>query len=216
MDLEELAQVSERLETEGASKAMSWAVAQFPQGLVLTASFQDSVLIDVAVQVDPAIRVVFLDTGFHFPETLAYVEAVRSRYRLRLDIVGPGPDAAPWPCGSEQCCRYRKMLPLQRILDDAGAWVTGIRRAEAPGRTEARMVAFDHDRGVVKVNPLAGWTDADVEQYQVDHDLLVHPLVAKGYRSIGCAPTTVPVLPGDDARSGRWRGSAKTECGLHV
>ncbi len=216
MDLEELAQVSERLETEGASKAVSWAVAHFPQRLVLTASFQDSVLIDVAVQVDPAIRVVFLDTGFHFPETLAYAEAVRRRYGLRLDIVGPGPDATPWPCGSEQCCRYRKMLPLQRILDDAGAWITGIRRAEAPTRAEAGMVAFDHDRRVVKVNPLAGWTDADVEQYQVDHDLLVHPLVAKGYRSIGCAPTTVPVLPGDDARSGRWRGSAKTECGLHV
>ncbi|MHB1487772.1 MAG: phosphoadenylyl-sulfate reductase, partial [Acidimicrobiales bacterium] len=168
------------------------------------------------VAVDPNIRVIFLDTGFHFPETLEYVELVRARYGLNLEVVRPGPDADPWPCGTDRCCALRKVEPLQKVLDEAQAWITGVRRVETPERAEAPIVALDASRGVVKVNPLADWSDVDMARYSADHDLAVHPLISAGYLSIGCAPATAPVAPGADPRSGRWAGTDKTECGLHL
>ncbi|HZT67577.1 MAG TPA: phosphoadenylyl-sulfate reductase [Acidimicrobiales bacterium] len=213
---EELARLSSELERRPASAAVSWALERFgPDGVVVSSSFQDSVLIDVATSVAPAIQVVFLDTGFHFPETLEYVEAVRLRYDLNLTIIRPDVDAATWPCGTDECCRVRKVEPLNRLLRGRSAWITGLRRSEAPTRAGAPVVAQDPTRGVVKVNPLATWTDLDVSGYTADRGLLVHPLTERGYLSIGCAPTTTPVRPGDDPRSGRWAGTDKTECGLH-
>lgn len=216
MDEIELGRISARLETEPASAAVAWAVDSFGQDLVLAASFQDSVLVDIAVAVDPKIRVIFLDTGFHFPETLEYVELVRARYGLNLEVIRPGPDAEPWPCGTERCCALRKVEPLQKVLDGAQAWITGVRRVETPERAGAPIVTLDRSRGVVKVNPLAGWSDADMAGYADERDLAVHPLMSAGYLSIGCAPATVPVTPGADPRSGRWAGTDKTECGLHL
>ncbi len=213
---DELTQVDARLEHAPASKAIEWAVERFGRHLVLAASFQDVVLVDLVTKVDPTIEVVFCDTEAHFPETLAFVEEVRARYGLRLTVTEPGPEAAEWPCGTARCCELRKVEPLRRALAGKRAWLTSLKRVDAPTRANASVVGWDHVFGVVKVNPLATWTDEDVDGYLKDHDLPVHPLVPRGYLSIGCAPTTRPVVAGEDHRAGRWAGSGKTECGLHA
>ena len=214
--LEELADVSARLEHAPASKVVQWAVDRFGDDLVLAASFQDVALIDLALKVNSAIEVVFCDTEAHFPETLAFVEEVRAQYGLRLTVTRPGADSAPWPCGSDRCCEFRKVEPLKRVLEPKRAWLTSLKRVDAPTRAHAPVVGWDTVFGVVKVNPLATWTDDDVDSYLADHRLPVHPLIAKGYLSIGCAPTTRPIEDGEDPRAGRWAGSGKTECGLHA
>lgn len=214
--LEELAAADARLAHAPASKVVEWAVDRFGGDLVLAASFQDVVLVDLAVAVDPALQVVFCDTGFHFPETLAFVEQVRDRYGLNLTVTHPGPEAAAWPCGSARCCAVRKVEPLRELLANKQAWLTALKRVDAPTRADAPVVGWDDVFGVVKVNPLATWTDSDVDSYLADHGLPVHPLVSQGYRSIGCAPTTRPVADGEDPRAGRWAGTGKTECGLHA
>lgn len=204
------------LEREPATAAIAWAAARTEGQLALACSFQDCVIVDLVAQVDPGIPVIFLDTGFHFPETLAYVEEVRRRYGLRLEILRPGPEADPWPCGTERCCELRKVAPLNAALSGRRAWLTGLKRVDAPTRATTPVVGWDHIRGMLKVNPLAGWTDEDVLRYQEDHGLPVHPLLARGYRSIGCAPTTRPTEPGEHPRAGRWSGTGKIECGLHL
>jgi len=216
-DLErELERIDAELQDAPASKSLSWAVERFGREVVLAASFEDIVLIDLAVKVDPGIEIVFCDTGAHFPETLEFVGAVRERYGLNLTVTSPGPEAAEWLCGTARCCELRKVEPLRRVLAGKRAWITALKRADAPTRAHAPVVGWDTVFGLVKVNPLAAWTDDDVESYLHDHALPVHPLVAKGYLSIGCAPTTRPVSPGEDRRAGRWSGTGKTECGLHV
>jgi phosphoadenosine phosphosulfate reductase len=216
VDLEELASQAAEFETAPAGKVMRWAVERFGGALTLACSFQDCVIIDLAVAADPGIEVLFLDTGFHFPETLAYVDEVRGRYDLNLRVMRPGPEADAWPCGTERCCELRKVEPLDRALQDRAAWITGLKRVDAPTRALAPIVSWDEVRGLVKVNPVATWTDADIAHYEADHGLPVHPLMSQGYLSIGCAPTTRPVAPGEDPRAGRWAGMGKTECGLHV
>lgn len=213
---EELGAVDAELATAPAGKVVRWAVEEFGDDLVLAASFQDVALIDLAVAVDPRIEVVFLDTGAHFPETLAFVEAVRARYDLHLTVTQPPPEAATWPCGTERCCELRKVAPLRALLAGKRAWLTSLKRSDAPTRAAAPVVGWDATFGVVKVNPLATWTDHDVDSYVADHGLPVHPLLSQGYRSIGCAPTTRPTAEGEDPRSGRWSGTGKTECGLHA
>lgn len=212
----ELAQIDADLATAPAGKAIRWAVDEFGPDLVLAASFQDVVLIDLAVKVDPRIEVVFLDTGAHFPETLEFVEQVRARYDLNLTVTHPVPEASAWPCGSERCCQLRKVEPLRQVLSTKQAWLTSLKRSDAATRASAPVVGWDATFGVVKVNPLATWTDDDVDSYLADHDLPVHPLTSRGYRSIGCAPTTRPTAEGEDPRAGRWSGTGKTECGLHA
>ncbi len=216
IDLEELAARAAEFETAPAGKVMGWAVERFGERLIMACSFQDCVIIDLAVEVDLGIEVLFLDTGFHFPETLAYVEEVRARYDLNLRVVTPGAEAEAWPCGTERCCELRKVEPLHRALQDRAAWMTGLKRSDAPTRAAAPIVSWDEARGLVKINPVATWTDTDIANYETDHGLPVHPLMTQGYLSIGCAPTTRPVAPGEDARAGRWSGMGKTECGLHV
>ncbi|HVC13388.1 MAG TPA: phosphoadenylyl-sulfate reductase [Acidimicrobiales bacterium] len=213
---EELARADAELAHAPASKVVEWAVERFGRDLVLAASFQDVVLIDLAVKADPGIEVVFCDTEAHFPETLEFVELVRSRYDLHLTVTTPASDAAGWPCGSARCCELRKVAPLRRALADKRAWLTSLKRADAPTRAHTPVVGWDAVFGIVKVNPLATWTDDDVDGYLQDHALPVHPLVPQGYLSIGCAPTTRPVAPGEDPRAGRWAGTQKTECGLHA
>lgn len=212
----ELAEVDARLAHAPASRAVEWAVDRFGPDLVLAASFQDIALVDLAVKVDPDIEVVFCDTGAHFPETLVFVDEVRERYGLRLTVTQPGPDAADWPCGTAKCCQLRKVEPLQRVLAHKRAWLTSLKRVDAPTRANAPIVGWDQVFGVVKVNPLATWTDDDVDSYLRDHGLPLHPLIPMGYLSIGCAPTTRPVVAGEDHRAGRWADTGKTECGLHA
>ena len=214
--VDELQAVDARLESAPPSKAVQWAVGEFGTDLVLAASFQDIVLIDLAVKVDPGIEVVFLDTGAHFPETLEFVEAVRARYDLNLTVTQPGPEAEAWPCGSPRCCELRKVVPLRAALAGKRAWLTALKRSDAPTRAKAPVVGWDEGFGLVKVNPMAAWTDDDIDSYLADHGLPAHPLVAQGYRSIGCAPTTRPTAEGEDPRAGRWSGTGKTECGLHA
>jgi phosphoadenosine phosphosulfate reductase len=213
---EDLAAVSERFETAPASAVIRWAIETFGASVALAASFEDIVLIDLATRVAPGIEVVFLDTEAHFPETLSFVEEVRARYGLNLTVTKPGPDAAAFPCGTEQCCQFRKVAPLRRALAGKRAWLTSLKRSDGPTRADAPIVSWDASFGLVKVNPLVTWTDDDIASYLADHGLPVHPLVPKGYRSIGCAPTTRPVAEGEDPRAGRWAGLDKSECGLHV
>jgi phosphoadenosine phosphosulfate reductase len=212
----ELAERSAEFERLPASKIVQWAVDHFSPHLALTASMTDAVLIDLAVKVDPAIEVVFIDTGYHFPETLDTVERVRRRYGLNLRIMTVAPhDEALWVADPENCCSAVKVGQLDRALAGKAAWMSGLRRAEADSRVTAPIVARDL-RGLVKVNPLATWTDADVAGYVADHDVPVNPLLAQGYPSIGCMPCTQRPTDPDDPRSGRWAGRDRTECGLHV
>jgi phosphoadenosine phosphosulfate reductase len=212
----ELADLNDDFETAPASKVIRWAVDTFGGGLVLAASFEDVVLIDLATKIAPALEVIFLDTGAHFPETLAFVDTVRARYDLNLIVTTPGPEADAHPCGSEQCCQFRKVAPLRQATRGRRAWLTSLKRDDGPTRADAPIVSWDAAFGLVKINPLATWTNADVTSYLADHRLPVHPLVARGYRSIGCAPTTRPVAEGEDPRAGRWAGLDKSECGLHA
>lgn len=215
-DLAELARVAADLERRPATSAIAWAWERYGGRMILAASFQDCVLIDLAMQVAPEIEVVFLDTQYHFPETLEYVETVRRRYDLNLRVMEPlvEPDDL-WKIDTTECCAVRKVEPLARALAGADAWMTGLRRDEAATRTKAPIVGLDVGRGIVKVNPLAPWTHTDVELYVTERGLPEHPLRHLGYPSIGCAPCTTPVAAGADPRSGRWVGTGKLECGLH-
>ena len=215
-DLAELAAVSRELETKPASSAIEWAWERFGPDVVLAASFQDCVLISLAAQVAPGIEVAFLDTGYHFAETLWYVEQVRSRFDLNLSVVKPEVALDDlWLTDPDACCAARKVEPLARALSGKAAWMSGLRRDEAPSRANSPIVSYDVGRGLVKVNPIANWTDQDVAGYIHDHELPEHPLADRGYASIGCWPCTRPVADGESARSGRWAGTDKTECGLH-
>jgi phosphoadenosine phosphosulfate reductase len=213
---EDLAAISQGFEGAPASSVLRWAIDTFGESVALAASFEDIVLIDLATKIAPGVEVVFLDTGAHFPETLSFVDEVRARYELNLTVTTPGPDADAHPCGSEQCCQFRKVEPLRRALAGKQAWLTSLKRSDGPTRADAPIVSWDASFGLVKVNPLATWTDSDVSSYLSDHGLPVHPLVPQGFRSIGCAPTTRPVADGEDPRAGRWSGLDKSECGLHV
>ena len=199
-----------------ASKIVEWAVETFSPHLSLTASMTDAVVIDLATKVDPAIEVVFIDTGYHFPETLETVELVRRRYGLNLRIMTVQHHADElWKIDPENCCSAVKVGQLDRALAGKQAWMSGLRRVEADNRGKAPLIARDL-RGLVKINPIAHWSDRDVSDYIDDHDVPVNPLIARGYLSIGCMPCTVPATDVGDPRSGRWAGKDKTECGIHV
>lgn len=212
----EMMELNERFEKAPASEIIRWAVDTFHPHLALTASMTDAVLIDLAVKVEPSIEVVFIDTGYHFPETLETVETVRRRYGLNLRVMTVAPhDEELWKVDPENCCSAIKVGQLDRALMGKEAWMSGLRRAESPTRAEAPILSLDL-RGLVKINPIANWSDLDVQGYIKDHDVPVNPLVDQGYPSIGCQPCTHPVEPGADPRSGRWAGKDKTECGLHL
>jgi phosphoadenosine phosphosulfate reductase len=224
-------------ELEGASAAdlLRWTEENFggvngPRGgatcnYIVASNMQDAVLVDLAARVRPGVPVLFLDTGYHFVETIGTRDAVESVYDIRvLNLTAEhsvaeqdellGKDLFARDPG--ECCRLRKVVPLGKTLSGYSAWVTGIRRVEAPTRANARLVSFDEAFKLVKVNPLAAWTDEDMQNYIDEHDVLVNPLVYEGYPSIGCAPCTAKPVEGADSRSGRWQGLAKTECGLHA
>jgi phosphoadenosine phosphosulfate reductase len=212
---EELAELNKEFERKSAPRIIEWAAENFGPHLSLAASMQDAVLIDLAVKVDPAIEVVFIDTGYHFPETLETVEQVRRHYGLNLRMMTVPPhDEELWKVDPENCCSAVKVGQLDRALAGKAAWMSGLRRAEASSRAQAPIVARDL-RGLVKVNPIATWSDLDVQGYIADHEIPVNPLLLQGYTSIGCQPCT-QMPSGDDPRSGRWAGRDKTECGIHA
>jgi phosphoadenosine phosphosulfate reductase len=212
---DELETISAGFESAPASKIVRWAVDRFGDDLCIAASFQDATLIDVATRVKPDIEVVFIDTLDHFPETYETVERVRQRYDLNLRIVRvPEPEVPFHVTDPVRCCSDAKVTALDEALRGKRAWMSGLRRAEASTRAAAPIVSLDR-RGLVKVNPIATWSDLDVTGYVAANDVPYNPLLDQGYLSIGCQPTTKPVAPGDDPRSGRWAGSDKTECGIH-
>jgi phosphoadenosine phosphosulfate reductase len=212
----ELRKLNAAFEHATPTRIIRWAVEEFGTRLSVAASMTDGVLIDLATRVDPGIEVVFIDTGYHFPETLETVEVIRRRYGLNLRIMTVAPqEQALWEADPENCCSAVKVGQLDRALADKDAWMSGLRRAEAPTRASAPIVGRDI-RGLVKVNPLATWSDLDVRGYIADHRVPVNPLLERGYLSIGCMPCTRPVLPGEDPRAGRWSGTDRTECGLHT
>lgn len=213
---EELAALNREFETQSASEIVQWAVDAYGPHLCMTASFTDAVLIDLAVTVEPGIEVIFIDTGYHFPETLQTVEEVRRRYGLNLKMMTVArQDEELWKADPENCCSAVKVGQLDRALAGKAAWMSGLRRSETDNRIKAPIIARDL-RGLVKINPIAPWTDGDVERYIADHDIPRNPLLDQGYPSIGCMPCTTPVAEGEDSRAGRWRDRDKTECGLHL
>jgi phosphoadenosine phosphosulfate reductase len=211
----ELDELASQMESWPAERVVEWALQTFGSRIAIAASMADTVLVHMATQIDPDVEVVFLDTGFHFSETLVTLRRAQSKYHLNLRVERAAPNAPDlFEVGTEGCCAARKVALLDRALIDKDAWMTGLRRSEASTRSASPIVSRDN-RGLVKVCPLATWTDEDVEQYIAQHDVIVNPLQYEGYPSIGCWPCTEPVLDGEDARAGRWRGSGKTECGLH-
>ncbi len=213
---QELAEISHEFERLPASKIIQWAVDHYSPHLAMTASMTDAVLIDLATKVDPGIEVVFIDTGYHFPETLETVEEVRRHYGLNLRMMTVARQAEElWQADPENCCSAVKVGQLDRALAGKWAWMSGLRRGEAETRAGAPIVSRDL-RGLIKISPLANWTDEDVDDYIATHDVIVNPLTKQGYPSIGCMPCTSPVAEGEDPRAGRWRGKDKTECGLHL
>ena len=213
---DELAEINREFETAPASKVIRWAVDTFHPYLSLSASMTDAVLIDLAVRVEPGIEVVFIDTGYHFPETLETLERIRRHYGLNLKVMTVQPQSEElWVADPENCCSAVKVGQLDRALQGKLAWMSGLRRTEAITRANAPVVGRDL-RGLVKINPIATWTEDDVAGYIADHGVIINPLLEQGYGSIGCWPCTQPIGDGEDARSGRWAGRDKTECGLHL
>ena len=208
------------LDTSHPADVVRWAADAFGlDNLVVTASFEDAVLVHVAATAVPGIEITLLDTQYLFAETQWLVDELTKKLDLNLRVVRPLPEIVPdnlWQTDIEACCNVRKVEPLNRAIAGKQAWLTGIRRADGPTRADAPIAAYDIGRGLVKVNPLAALSDDDMALYVRLHDLPVHPLLDKGYFSIGCWPCTRPTAPGEDKRAGRWSGNAKTECGLHV
>ena len=214
-------------ELEGATphEVLSWALAEWHPHLAIASSMGDAVLAHLAAQIRPGVPVLFLDTGYHFAETIGTRDAVAAVYDVAVRTVLPLRTVAEqdaehgerlYERDPDRCCALRKVEPLARGLEPYWAWASGIRRDEATTRASVLPVEWDGKRSMAKVNPLYGWTQDDVDAYIAEHGVLVNPLTYDGYPSIGCAPCTRRVEPGADPRSGRWSGTGKTECGLHV
>ena len=212
------------LELAPAEDIIEWAVATFGERFCITSSMADAVLAHLASTVAPGVDVVFLDTGYHFAETLGTRDAVEATLPVNLISITPKQtveeqDAAYgkdlFDRNPDLCCALRKVAPLNEALQRYDAWATGLRRAETHDRVIAPVIGWDEKKRKVKVSPLARWSDDEVDRYVAEHGVLVNPLQYDGYPSIGCWPCTRRVAPGEDPRSGRWAGTGKTECGIH-
>lgn len=194
-----------------ATAAVEWAWSAFAGRVCVLSSMQDSVVIDLAMRVDRRIPVVFLDTGYHFAETLETVRRVEDRYGIRIERITP---TRPHRVDIEpgECCAEKSEL-LERALDGRDAWITGLQRYETSHRAGAGIIDVDR-RGATKISPIAQWSEADRLAYIEHRRVITNPLLAEGYDSIGCEPCTT--LPTEGARSGRWAGTEQTECGLHL
>ena len=208
-----------------AEEVLQWGAATFGHHMIVASNMQDAVLVDLAATALPGVDVLFLETGYHFPETIGTRDAVAATYAVTIVNAEPEHTVAEqdsllgrdlFARDPDRCCNLRKVVPLRQTLARYDAWVTGVRRVEAPTRANTPLVTFDENHGLVKLNPLAAWTDEQMQAYIDEHHVLVNPLVAEGYPSIGCRTCTIKPLPGADPRSGRWAGRAKTECGLHA
>ncbi|MFC0039967.1 phosphoadenylyl-sulfate reductase [Actinomadura rayongensis] len=226
LDLEDIVEsAASALEGAPALEVIRWASATFGDRICLTSSMSDAALIHLVSKVKPGIDVLFVDTGYHFAETIGTRDAVEAVYPVNVINVTPSRTVAEQEAAlgprlygrnPDLCCHLRKVEPLGRALEGYMAWFSGIRRDETASRRDRRVVEWDRKRGMVKVNPILGWTQEDMDNYMSDNGVLVNPLHYDGYPSIGCEPCTSRVEPGDDPRSGRWAGMGKTECGIHL
>lgn len=223
----DIAREAYRLEGRPPHEILTWAAAQFGTDLVFATGFgaEGCVLVDIIGRHRLPIRMIALDTGVLFPETYELWRKLEATYGVVIHAVHPeltlGQQAARhgaklWESEPDRCCALRKVAPLQKALRGLDAWITSIRRDQTRARAASRVVEHDATFGLVKVNPLVTWSAQDVKTYLKEHDVPSNPLHEQGYPSIGCMPCTSPVAPGEDPRSGRWRGRAKTECGLHA
>jgi len=227
-------ELSIRFEGEEPQVLLEWAFEEFGDGIAISTAFQvdGSVVIDMAYEINPDVRVFTIDTGRLPEESMQFVETLRGRYPgIDLEVVQPDPEHVRRMVEAKGldlfrasvpnrllCCQVRKVQPLVRQLDGLDAWITGLRRDQWATRTNIRKVEIDHDHGaIVKLNPLAEWTARDVWSYLKERDVPIHPLYKAGFTSIGCAPCTRAVEPGEDERAGRWwwESNAPKECGMH-
>ena len=221
-----MSRMEDRFAKVKASSLLRLAIEDlFPGRIALVSSFgaNSVVLLHMVAQIDPTTPVLFVDTGQHFEETLAYRDQLVARLGL-TNLVGAEPDRATlaaedpekflFASDPDRCCDIRKVQPLARALEGYDAWITG--RKSFQTATRSRVPLFEAEGDRVKVNPLVGWSASDLLDYIRAADLPPHPLVAKGFPSIGCLPCTSRVAPGEDPRAGRWRGRTKSECGIHT
>jgi phosphoadenosine phosphosulfate reductase len=225
---EELRALAERAgdELEGATahEILGWADEQFGPSWAVASSMADSVVPSLAAAVRPGVDILFLDTGYHFAETMGTRDAVAATLPVNIRSIQPAQTVAQqdasfgarlYERNPDQCCALRKVMPLRKALKEYTAWASGLRRDESESRRNTKVVEWDDGRGMVKLNPIAAWNQDDVDRYIADNGILVNPLLFDGYGSIGCAPCTRRLKPGEDARAGRWSGTNKVECGLH-
>ncbi|MEO8750087.1 MAG: phosphoadenylyl-sulfate reductase [Allobranchiibius sp.] len=213
------------LHDASASQVIAWAGYTFGSRFAVAASMQDTVLLHLASSVLPGVDALFLDTGYHFAQTLAVRNQVEREYAVRVVTLHAAQTVAEQDVtygerlhdrDPDLCCALRKTHPLDDALDGYDAWATGLRRSESASRADTAVVSFDERRNRIKLAPLAGWSDEQVADYVREHDVIMNPLLSQGYPSIGCAPCTARVALGADARSGRWVGVDKVECGIHL
>lgn len=220
-----IAAKAEEFESLSPQEILAWAVETFPN-ITFACSFgaEDVVLVDMLQQISPSTDIFYLDTDFHFKETYETRDAIAAKYGLAFVRISPllTPEEQTqkygeelWKADPNACCNLRKVEPLTRVLGRYDAWITGIRRDQAPTRANAKKIEYDTKFGLVKFNPIANWTSDDVWNYIREHQLIYNPLHDRNYPSIGCEHCTRPVMPGEDPRAGRWSGTEKTECGLH-
>lgn len=224
---ESLADIAARLEGQSAEAILQWSVARYFPKLTMATAFgaEGCCIIHMLAVIEPRVRIFNLDTGYQFPETLELRDRIRERYGIEVEYVRAdttveqyesahgGPLYATKP---DQCCFDRKLVPLRRAVVGYEAWISAIRRDQTTHRSSAGVVEWDKKFGLVKVNPLAAWTKKDVWKFITDFEIPYNPLHDRGYPSIGCWPCTRVVAEGDDDRAGRWAGTQKKECGLHV
>jgi len=222
----EVDRLSEEFETRTPQEILTWAIDAYWPQIAMSSSFQTQSmpLLHMATRIRRDLLIFFLDTGYHFWDTLIFREQIASKWMLNVSDLYRD---SRWDHFCRQrtrslplddpnlCCFLNKVQPMQKALRDMNAWITGIRRDQTAVRARARILELQPD-GLLKVNPLLNWTKVDVENYIKEHNLPAHPLLAKGYRSIGCAPCTVAIGLSEDERAGRWAGRGKTECGLHT
>ena len=222
LDLEVL---NARFEASSPQEILEWALENYWPDIVMSSSFQTQSipLLHIVAQIKPELPIYFLDTGYHFPETLAFRDMLQKKWGLNVidlrneecdrGVVHPGEPL--YRTDPDRCCYINKVAPMEKALQDMRAWITGIRHEQTVQRPQANILE-QRAHGLIKVNPLLNWTRQELWQYIHEHDLPLHPLFPRGYLSVGCAPCTRPVFPGEDERAGRWAEMDKTECGLHT
>jgi len=222
----DLQRLNREFEAKGAHDIVAWAVETFWPDIAMTCSFQTQSLplLHIVCQVAPQLPVIFLDTGYHFPETLAFRDRIVQEWGVNLRVVRAAMSRDEfvrqygdtlYQRDPDLCCYINKVEPMQRALAGLRAWISGIRRDQSPARANAQVLERTPE-GVIRIHPIVTWTRHDIWRYIHEHNLPVHPLLAQGYLSIGCAPCTRPVHAGEHERAGRWDGREKTECGLHT